>query len=281
MSTLRKRIRVDAPLDAVRQALTDPDAMRVWLAEHVDVGPGRYAFWGRYTPDGAAPHQRLIHIDDRSLRFAWLVEGVESIVDIKLDGATVLTLTQTGVPSWNELWTTTGSLRLMHTFWALALVNLVDHVEGRSPIGLCDLTSPRMVADLRIAAAPADVFESLADPAHFARWFAAKIEVERHLGGRWAMGDAAARIIELEPGRRMAIEWPDGMVTSWELAGSGGATRLTFVQSGFDEEHPPYDSWQGWLAGLAELRRYHEMPGWRQMWLEAYVTGMPAGLLTI
>ncbi|SDL89246.1 hypothetical protein SAMN05421874_1326 [Nonomuraea maritima] len=40
------RARVAAPVKEVRQALTDPAAMRVWLAEHAEVDlPERYAFW--------------------------------------------------------------------------------------------------------------------------------------------------------------------------------------------------------------------------------------------
>lgn len=39
------RARVAAPVKEVRHALTDPAAMRVWLAEHAEADlPGRYAF---------------------------------------------------------------------------------------------------------------------------------------------------------------------------------------------------------------------------------------------
>jgi uncharacterized protein YndB with AHSA1/START domain len=47
------RARLAAPVAEVRRALTDPAALRVWLAEHAEVDlPHRYEFWGRYTPDG-------------------------------------------------------------------------------------------------------------------------------------------------------------------------------------------------------------------------------------
>jgi hypothetical protein len=56
--------------------LTDAGALRVWLAEHAEVDlPHRYEFWGRYTPDGDAPHQRLLHADDSILRFIWRLDG--------------------------------------------------------------------------------------------------------------------------------------------------------------------------------------------------------------
>ncbi|WP_405113175.1 hypothetical protein OG559_05720 [Micromonospora sp. NBC_01405] len=62
------RARLAAPVEAVHRALTDPAELRVWLAEHAEVElPHRYAFWGRYTPEGDAPHQRLLHADERIL----------------------------------------------------------------------------------------------------------------------------------------------------------------------------------------------------------------------
>jgi len=79
---LRLRAVVPAPPKTVYEALTDPAALRVWLAEHADVQlPGKYEFWGRYTPDGAEPHQRVLHVDERTIRFAWTVDGVETQVE--------------------------------------------------------------------------------------------------------------------------------------------------------------------------------------------------------
>ncbi|MEW2442362.1 SRPBCC family protein [Micromonospora marina] len=92
------RARLAAPVATVRRALTDPAELRVWLAEHAEVElPRRYEFWGRYTPEGDAPHQRLLHADDRTLRFAWTLDGVETTTEFELepDGdATILTLRQ-------------------------------------------------------------------------------------------------------------------------------------------------------------------------------------------
>jgi hypothetical protein len=54
---------------------------------------------------------------------------------------------------------------------------------------------------------------------------------------------------------------------TWKLEDSAGKTKLSFVQSGFDTANPPYGAWTGWLSGLAELRRYHELADWRPIWL--------------
>jgi uncharacterized protein YndB with AHSA1/START domain len=288
---MKLRARVKAPIEDVRHALTDATALRAWLAERAEVElPHRYEFWGRYTPEGDAPHQRLIHADDHTLRFSWLLNGADTTVEIRLDeegpDSTILTLSQTGLPGWEGAAAETSGLRLMHTYWALAIANLVDHVEGREPTPKCDLTSPRMREQLLIGAPPRAVYDSLIDPEIFARWFGAKVGVEPYVGGRWAMGGfdmdpAPAKIVELDPGHKISMAWADGLVASWELEDSGGKTRLTFVQSGFDERRPPYGGWMGWLGGVAELRRYHELSDWRPMWLEVHVEGIPEGVLTI
>src|SRR4029453_9982451 len=76
LSELRLRAVMPAPPEAVHAALTDAAALRVWLAEHAEVAlPDRYEFWGRYTPDGAEPHQRVLHASERTLRLARAVEG--------------------------------------------------------------------------------------------------------------------------------------------------------------------------------------------------------------
>jgi uncharacterized protein YndB with AHSA1/START domain len=295
MTTLKKRIRIAAPLPAVHRALTDPAALRVWLAEHAEVElPGRYEFWGRFTPDGEAPHQRLLHADDSSLRFDWELEGVTTTVEIRLDadqgpggesGSTVLTLTQSEVIGWPEVLTDSGDRALMQTYWALALANLTEYAEGREPILRCDFTSAVLHGEMLIDADRKAVYESMTDPKQFARWFGVKLEAELHPGGRWAMGgfeanSHPAHIVDIQPGRSMSVDW-DGMVESWELADSAGHTRLTFVHSGFDEgTRPPYAGWLGWLGGLVELRRYHEIRNWRSLWVEVELEGIPYELLT-
>lgn len=286
----KQRARALAPIEDVCRALTDAGALRTWLAEHAEVElPHRYEFWGRFTPDGEAPHQRLLHVDDHTLRFSWLVDGTDVTVEIGLEAegrdSTIVTVSQTGLPSWEEMVAGDGTLSLMYTYWALSIANLIDYVEGRDLTPRCDFTSPRMREQLLIGASPQDVYDSLVDPATYARWFGAKIEVEPYVGGRWSMGGfendlTPAKIVELEPGRKMSLAW-EGMVSTWELEGSGGKTRLTFVQSGFDERRPPYGAWMGSLAGFAELRRFHELSNWRPVWLQVQLDGMPEGLLTI
>jgi uncharacterized protein YndB with AHSA1/START domain len=301
LSELRLRAVMPAPPEAVHAALTDAAALRVWLAEHAEVAlPDRYEFWGRYTPDGAEPHQRVLHAGERTLRLAWTVDGVETTVEFTLTenepeheaehedaGGTLLTLTQSDLPSFAEVLSDTAGPRgELQTFWSLAIENLADYLSGRELTPKCDYTSPRLQASVVIDAAPETVFDSLTQPEQFRKWFGANVDIEPYVGGRFAMGGfgldpGGIKFVEFEPGRKATLRFADGETTTWELDGSDGRTRLTFVQSGFDVDNPPYPGWAGWLAGAAELRRYHEVPRWRTIWRHIEAPGVPAEMLSI
>lgn len=286
---MKLRARTTASLATVRAALTDAAALEVWLAEHAEVDlPHTFAFWGRHTPDGDAPHQRLLHVDDHALRFEWRVHGVATTVELELseqDGETVIALSQSDPPSHADAVANNTPLAILGTFWSLAIANLVDHVEGRETTPKCDFSQDKTFrAEVTVGAPADDVYASLMEPERFRQWFLANMSVEPHVGGRWAMGedfgdeDATARIIDLAPGRRVELDWGD-MVSTWELEGSQGRTRLTFVNSGFDDGNPPYADWTGWLSGLAALRRFHELPDYRPIWLSFEWPGMAEGVL--
>ncbi|MEV0198367.1 SRPBCC family protein [Nonomuraea sp. NPDC050691] len=269
------RARVQAPVKEVRHALTDPAAMRIWLAEHAEVElPGRYAFWGCHTPEGDAPHQRLLHADERTVRFAWTLGGVEATTEFSVeedgDDATIVSLSQSDYDNQEALANT--SIRgVLQTYWCLALANLAEHLEGRELTPKIDFTTREMRADVLVGAAPDTVFDSLIDSEKATRWFGFPLGIEPRVGGRYAMGGFdnpnPAVIVDLEPGRRLSVDWGPVGVGTWELEGSEGRTRLTLVQSGFEGDLPPYAAWGGILAGLSELRRFHEIPDWRPIWV--------------
>ncbi|WP_433367744.1 SRPBCC family protein [Streptosporangium sp. CA-115845] len=275
---MRLNARVAAPLKAVHHALTDPGELRIWLAEHAEVElPHRYEFWGRHIPEGHAPHQRPLHVDDHTLRLSWSIGGEETTVEISLaeEGpeSTTLSLSQTHFDYREAISGNGGVLGTLQTFWCLSIANLVDHLEGRELTPKCDFTSPRMQERFLIGASPEKVYDSLVDSAKFSRWFGYRIDIEPYVGGRFAMGgfevdEAPGKVVEVEPGRRFSLEWPGFGVSSWELEGSDGATRLTFMMSGFDEGNPPYAGWMGWLSGVAELRRFHELSDWQPIWFD-------------
>ncbi|MGW0809547.1 SRPBCC domain-containing protein [Nonomuraea sp. NPDC002799] len=271
------RARVLAPLKEVRHALTDPATLRIWLADHAEVElPDRFGFWGSTTPEGDAPHQRLLHADERTVRFSWLLDGEETTTEFALepgdaDGVTIVTLSQTHFDFQDVI--TGKSIRgVLQTYWCTALANLAEHFEGRELTQKVDFTSSELRARFTIDAPPSEVFGSLIESEAVTRWFGFPIEIEPYVGGRYAMGGLAndpspAKVLELEPDSKLTLDWGGPGVATWELEGSGGKTRLTMVQSGFDAERPPYAAWGGFLSGVAELRRYHEVPDWRPMFL--------------
>ncbi|GAA4980463.1 uncharacterized protein YndB with AHSA1/START domain [Nonomuraea thailandensis] len=266
------RADIPAPVERVSRALTDPADLRIWLAEHVEVElPERFAFWGRTTPEGDAPHQRLLHADERTLRFAWLLDGEETTTELSIEAAgddrTTLTLSQTHFDFQDVI--TGKSIRgVLQTYWCQVLTNLAEHLEGRALTPMQDYTSTDMRVEVSIDAPAAKVFHAITDSEAVSRWFGYTIDIEPYEGGRLAMGGFdnnpdPAKVLEVVPDRKFSVDWGDGGVGTWELAGSGGKTRLTLVQSGFDQAHPPYAAWGGFLSGLAELRRYLEVPGWK------------------
>jgi len=289
---MRLRAVVPAPMKVTYEAVTDPAALRAWLSEHAEVDlPGTYAFWGRSVPDGAEPHQRVVHVDERTIRFAWTVEGVETTTQIELDedeDGTLVTLSQTDLPSFEDVIADRAGARgALQTFWSLAIANLADYLAGRELTPKCDFTSADLRASVVIDASPDAVFDSMTRSEPFQRWFGAKVDIEPRLGGRFAMGGfeldpGGAKFVEFEPGRKAALLFAaDGETTTWELEDSDGKTRLTIVHSGFDATNPPYAGWAGWLSGLAGLRRYHELPNVRTIWREVEIAGLPAGMITL
>lgn len=270
--------------------MVDAGELRVWLAEHAEVElPGTYAFWGRYTPEGDVPRQRLLYLDERNLRIGWLIDGCDTTVDIALlelgDGSTSVLLEQSHFPGLEAAIREESVRGYLHTFWSLALANLVDYLEGRPLTPKADFSSLVMSEEMVIDGVASVVYDALVDSDKFSRWFGFRIDIEPQVGGRWAMGGfevdpEPAKVVDVVPDRKIAIRFPDGMVCAWELEESGGRTRLTFVQSGFDLGRPPYGAWMGWLSGFAELRRFVELDDWRPIWLEVDVGGMSPEYLT-
>ncbi len=271
---LRLRVRVDAPSTAVFTAFTDADAMTEWLAESAEVAldDGRYEFWGRYTPAGDRPRQRLTGVEaGRSLRFHWQLDGgPASTVDITLapdDAGTQVSVTHAGLPA--------PVRQALDCFWHITLVNLVAHCEGVATMPPFDFSVPaqgdalvRVVVDV-----PAEeVFASLLDPARVDAWTGGKAVIDAKVGGRYDFGwdDGPAVLLELEPDKALAYSWrhPGGpeTVVRWQLRQARGSTYLTVVHSGFADDALAEQFRQRWPGYLIEIKRMLEMgPGWQPL----------------
>ena len=171
-----------------------------------------------------------------------------------------------------------SSLSVIETFWAVSLGNLVDFLTGRGVGYRCDFTSSDLRAELEINAPRERIYAGFVDSDQFSAWFGYPIGIEPWVGGRLAMGGldeplrdqlgGTPRIVALEPGRKMAVDFGDGGISTWELEDSQGKTRLTIVQSGFSSPRPPYAAFLGTVAGFLSLRRYVEEPDWKSIYVE-------------
>ncbi|MDN3351934.1 SRPBCC family protein [Actinomadura sp. DC4] len=250
------RVRLPASQEAARRAWA-PEELRKWLAEYAEP----FAFWGRHTPWGDEPRQRLLHLGDRTLRFSWKVGTEDTTVEVLFeDGA--LRLSQTTFDGEENGY---PIALVLHVFWAFALGNLVDHLSGRPITPRCDYTRSDLRTEVVIGAPRAEVFASLTESQRFSQWFGITVEIEPYAGGRWAIPDGGpiGTVREVEQGRRLTLQ-EDSCVSTWDLADDGEGTRLTLALSGYDR--PPYTSWTGWLSAVSGLRRYHELDDWRPIW---------------
>ncbi|GAB2819598.1 hypothetical protein GCM10027176_25060 [Actinoallomurus bryophytorum] len=266
---IRLRVRLPASIGAVRNAWTDATALRHWLADHVEAEPGRYAFWGRHTPQGEKPRQRPLHLDDRTLRFSWELSGEETIVEVLLEedaGSTVVTLSQTCFEGAYSGYPVGIALTV---FWSLALGNLTDHLMDRPTTPKCDYTARDLRTEVAIGAPRDAVFGSLTASEEFSRWFGLPVEIEPYVGGSWTIrrGGPIGTVRALEPGRLLSLAEDSG-ISTWELEDHDGGTLLRLGLSGFDPGSPPYPGWTGWLSAVSSLRRYHELADWRPIWLD-------------
>ncbi|MET8800574.1 SRPBCC family protein [Nocardia sp. NPDC004568] len=263
-------VRTGASPAAAFEALTDPQAVTTWFAEKADIDlPRRYEFWGPSVPEGDAPHQKVVGCTDSSIHLSWLLDGEWTTTEISVgveNDETRITVTQSHFDFADVI--TGATIRgVLQSFWALSLANLVDFLDGRPLTARADFTGGDLSATVEIDAAPTAVYDSLISSEKVSQWFGYPVEIEPRIDGRFALGGldadpAPARIVELTPGERVGIDWGPGGISTWELAGSEGRTRLTLVSSGFDQDNPPYPAWLGMLSGLAELRRYHEIRDW-------------------
>ena len=129
-----------------------------------------------------------------------------------------------------------------------------------------------------IAAPVAKVWSAVTEPEHLARWFGQTIELDelavgaRGVFGFEGYGDSAVVIEELDPPRAIAYRWGNdkaggvdlehSTVFRFTLEPTASGTRLTVVESGFENLSDPAASLegnrQGWNSELDELVAYLE-----------------------
>lgn len=135
------------PSDVFR-ALTDPAAMKEWVAQGAQIEPrvgGVYRFWGRHTlgtPPEDAARQTIARFEpDALLAFEWPINDVDTDVTMQLEPVpegTKLTLTHNvsadlNVPRQREL---------IDDHWRIAMGNLISHLKGGEGVTLPDYFDP-------------------------------------------------------------------------------------------------------------------------------------------
>lgn len=144
----------------------------------------------------------------------------------------------------------------------------------------------RIDRTIEIDAPPERVWRALTDPAEVARWFDVTIDGAINQGSEvwmtsqhpdYAGQRFRVRYTELTPPKRLVWRWHPGAAdpnvdysrepettVSFTLEPSGGGTRLTIAETGFDEitlerRAKVYaDNTQGWTEVLAAFQKYVE-----------------------
>lgn len=144
----------------------------------------------------------------------------------------------------------------------LEVANAVDALEGRPVLEFDDSST-----EVDIAAPADEVFESLTDRELFGRWFGLPLAIELFPGGRWEIegGGPVGTVVELVADHRLVLSEDTG-VSTWLLSEVDYGTRLS-VTMRLGDGPPPPRSWCGWLSGINQLRRLHEIPDRCPIWV--------------
>jgi uncharacterized protein YndB with AHSA1/START domain len=255
-------------------ALTDPNELRRWFAEHVEIEPregGAFRFWGRSTygvPNAAAARQRITRLEpDRALAFEWPFEGETTEVSWLLEPGDVEASTRfTLRHAFPAPPAVAFGRELVDDLWRLTLGNLDQHLRGSDWIDLPDYAdpAPEIRMSILIDAPPAQVFRALVEPEALNQWIASNADVDPRKGGRYSFGwdSGPTRILELVPNERLVIDWKDwrGDETrpqtrvTWTLEPVGEKTRLTMVHDGFSRVADKSDYPFGWRHFLEQAK---------------------------
>ena len=272
----------DVPAERARvfEALTDPEALRGWFAEQVEIEPregGAFRFSGRGAYAGGAEGRVTAFEPGRRLRLAYPFDGIAGEVDLRLEEGAEPTGTRLHLTHTLERAPAGARAReLMEDLWRLYVINLWGWVGDRSAILLPDFAdpSPKVELSIFIAAPPPAVFRALLEPEMLKTVFGAPTPVvEPRAGGAYRFGwsyevdgrqvaGGPTRILEITPNERLVTDWPDwrgdpAMPTqrvTWTLTPEGDGTRVTLLHDGFTRWTDIGDYPGGWGHFLSQLK---------------------------
>jgi uncharacterized protein YndB with AHSA1/START domain len=264
---------LDADPARIFRALTLPEELERWFAEHAEVAPhvgGDYRFYGKATlgnPGAAEATQKISAYEPGSkLAYRWTVLGAASEVTLTLHPGSAEGRTRVHVA--HEIAGALPFARPEHAIddlWRIHMGNLLDHLAGKHRPVLPDFAvdKPEVRLSVEIDAPPAKVYRCLVEPELMNRWLwgaTAKVDLAAGTYG-YGWNHGPTRILERVPDQLLVTDWtdwrndPDKPSTrvSWKLEplASGQKTRLTLVHDGFPHAVDRSDYLQGW-AGFAE-----------------------------
>lgn len=274
-------------------ALSEPQELGRWFAEHVDVEPrqgGAYRFWGRHTygaPTHAQATQQLLRFEKpSSLAFTWTLHDQPSQVSyvIETDPKNPDGVIVKGKHEFAVAPAIGRAREMVDDLWRLQMGNLQAHVAGGAGVLLPDFTdsSPQVRVAILIDAPRERVFRAMMEPELLNQWIASTAQVEPRVGGRYTFGwkyeqngvnveGGPTRILELVENERLVIDWPDWrgdksvptQKITWLLEAVGKQTRVTMIHTGFvravDISDYPF-GWGYFLSRLKIAAEGREMP---------------------
>ena len=253
----RRELLPQAP-ERVWKALTEPAELTRWLCERSEVDlrqGGRLAFFGDTVynrpevedAEEAAPEGNFEILECREpevLEFRWWLGSTETRVRFELAShlmQTDLRVIQSSQqdPGWPQA---AGD----PNWWWIALPALRSYLEEGAPRLRLDYRALRQAASIRfrvgVATFPWTIWEKLTNREELARWWGEDPEIDLREGGSFRLqgeGAAAAgpsRILELEPGKRLAHDWrwEDGTVgrVDWRIEETDDDTLLSLTDHG-------------------------------------------------
>jgi len=281
---------IPAAPEKIFEALTAERELEQWFAEHARVEPrvgGAFHFWGRHTvgtPDEEEANGTITAFEPGArLGFEWVVCGTPSTVTITLSPEETSQGPGTKVAIQHEL---QGALdrprpkELVDDWWRFTLGNLTAHTTGRGEVLRPDFADPEpeIRLSMNVDAPPEAVFRALTEPDALREWMGAPDPViEPRVGGRYELGwkytvdgqevtGGPMKVLEIEPNRRLVINWPDWRGDStvptqsitWELEPQGEGTRVTLVHAGFIRTVDFSDYPFGWGHFMSKMAKVAE-----------------------
>lgn len=246
-------LRVRAPRPAVFEKFLRIEHLARWFCGWSRIEPrvgGKFLFGGEtclVLPEGRGWETTIDEGETlRRFAFTWPIRGSPTRVSYELEDAgadaTMVRVRHAAVP------TAESTCGTMQDAWRMCLGNLKSISEGRSDSVRPD-HSPVTSSELRLSnlieAPPERLFSALSDPSQVDQWSSGGVpvgnaQVDLRSGGEYSLGWSGGpdRILEFEPGRRLALRWPRAagdLRIEFALEPKSAGTAIYLLSTGYRE----------------------------------------------